>query len=162
MVPIDTAVLELSSLASQLNKETDSLNDIILDLERRLGSTKVGVSIWLDNSLLAETGDGFKQNAWVLGYAKIGDSWRIATKPITRTWERTEEMDHGDLTDFTKDRGEPVPLLNAPRAVRVDASAFLEQLVNELATKVKGFIANIEQAKKFVGTRPIKGNSGNS
>jgi len=68
-------------------------------------------------------------------------------------------MDHGDLTPFTKDRGEPVPLLNAPREVRVDASAFLEQLANELATKVKGFIANIGQAKKFVGLRPTKGNS---
>src|SRR5260370_25179604 len=159
MVPIDTAVAQLSSLASQLNKETDALSDIILDLERQLANTKVGVSLWLERNLLAETGDGYKQDAWVLGYAKLGDSWRLAAKPVTVTWEHIEEADHGDLTPFTKDRGEPVPLLNAPRAVRVDASAYLEELVNRLAEKVKGFIGNIEQAKRFVATPPIKGNS---
>ncbi len=153
MVPIDEALGELSSLSAQLNKETEVLNSLILDLEKRLAAAKVGVSIWLE-ALLAASENGTSSTGWLLGYGKLGDAWRIVAKPITRTWFPIYD-DPGEYSFRTENRGEPVALSNAPRIVRVEAAEHLEPLVNEISTKVKGFIANIEKAAQFLNYVPF-------
>jgi hypothetical protein len=151
MVPIDAALRELSFFSEQLNRETEVLNSLILDLEQRLAAAQIGVSVWLSESLLAENENGTSSTGWLLGYGKLSEAWRILAKPVTRTWVPVYD-DPGEYSSRTEDRGAIVALANAPRIVRVEAAEHLEPLVNQIAEKVKGFIANIEKAKMFAGT----------
>jgi hypothetical protein len=155
MVPIDAALGELSTLSAQLNQATEVLNSIIRDLERGLAATKVGVSVWLEadapfitDFLLAETKNGKKRNGWQLGYGKIADAWRILVRPVHEYWETpTEDPTEGYWV--IEDCGEAVALANAPRQVRVEAAPHFERLIIELSNKVKKFLVNVEDAKKF-------------
>jgi hypothetical protein len=161
MVPIEQALFELSSLSAQLNQETEALNAIISVVDRQLAAAKVGVSVWLteesDPLLASIDAPGGKIRGWVLGYAKLGDTWRLAAHPAERHWSESYECP-GEGSWVTRlDDGMPVALASAPRIVRVDGAAHLERLVNALSQKVKGFIENIAKARSFVGTETAAG-----
>ena len=154
MVPIRESMQDLSLLARELNAETDSLNGVIQSLEDQLAASKVGVAIWLPH-LLDESAPTREDESreiftegWLLGYAKIGDAWRIAVKRVLRVSiiDGSRDVVREDVEDQTP----PMPLTKAPRVVRVEAAQHLESLIEALATRVRRYISSIKDAKRLV------------
>jgi hypothetical protein len=150
MVPIENALKDLSVLGKKLKSETDALNEVITNLNRRLAETEIGISTWTalldDRERTAITADEIQlrlRSGWQLGYCKVGDAWTIAVKQVEWQLDDSGNFDH-DV--YEKD---PISLLKAPRHIRVEPAAHLEDLVESLSRKAKEFIANIEKAKKL-------------
>lgn len=145
MVPLNDSLQELSVLAGQLNEETDGLNEFISDLEKKIGASKVGVTVWIDEMKLLDESAGELEGSkegWYLGYTKIGDAWRIAVKRVNELYDTNREfVTANDLSD-------PMPLSKAPRIVRVESAPYLEKLVMKLAKRVREHIHNIQIAKQ--------------
>jgi hypothetical protein len=76
------AIDSLSSLAAELNAKTDELNSVFEDFEAQLAKTRIGVSVWLDDSWADVETEEDEQVwlGWRIGYAKIGDQWRLAAQ----------------------------------------------------------------------------------
>ena len=152
MAPLLDSIRSLSEAATDLNEKTDELNDVFLEVEKRLADARVGVSIWLADGeqLLDQSSrrDG-RYTGWALGYAKIGSEWRLAAKRVAGQ-EVTSSINRFEEPDVFEDLEDPVALVKAPRSVRVEAAAVLEQLVDQLTERVKLFAANIERAKELV------------
>jgi len=142
----------LAQTAATLNSKTDELNQVIADVEHELQDAGVGVTIWLRRLLEESTterryrADDDEQRwpidvtfGWQLGFAKIDGEWRVAARQA-----RIEDSHEGN--ESFEERP-PVPLLKAPRIVRVEAAPLLEALVEALTERMKSYIAGIEQAK---------------
>jgi hypothetical protein len=153
MVPISEEVSRLTSVAKKLNEATESHNKLIEKLEADLQKSGVGVACWAECVLVEGPVTTFQdenemgpvlghQESWDLGYQKLGDTWRIVTKKVICTWPigDTEKKEWSDGDDA------PIPLLKAPRAVRVEAAPFLEQLVRKLREKAELYIKAIDTA----------------
>jgi hypothetical protein len=145
MVPIENALKDLSSLATRLKSETEELNEVIASLSDRLKATGIGVSAWT-GQLLAEKdrteGDIRVRSGWELGYAKVDDTWTIAVRKTSGQLVGPDEVE----TWVDED---PMPLLKAPRNVRVESAEHLERLVETISEKARRFIASIAKAKKL-------------
>lgn len=150
MTPSESALEALARAASNLNKETDHLNEIISGLEKRLGEMKLGVSVWLDGHPIEETEPSNNTSlSYRVGYAKVGNEWRLAVKRIRRTWGFFE----GELDQPFEEReivGDPAPLANAPRSVRVHACGLLDELIEELTHKASYFTEIIAGARQLL------------
>lgn len=161
MAPNKSSVDSLKKLAATLNQETEDLNKLIEDLESELDACRIGVSIWLDVVLDKRTsievferrnGDHEEEQireGWDLGYCKVGDKWRFAVKRI-RSTSRDDTTDQFGLEESVwADVGNPVPLVQAPRVVRVQAASLLDQLLETLHNRVEGFVKDIQAAKNL-------------
>ena len=158
MVPINDSLSELSDLSKQLNTETDALNDVIEAVEARLAKMQVGVSVWddtlLDKSVESTCAPGGSNRVgiaygYVIGYVKLADGWRIASKAVKEVsgfYEGDSECPYADL----EDESAPTPLLKAPRHVRVEAAGQLEALIVLLKRRVESFIQDIEKSKNLI------------
>lgn len=153
MTPVD--LKGLSAVAKKLNQETDALNDVIDSLEIELGKMKLGVSAWTDTILgrrdWAEEQEGsndwekypvYRSSGFELGYAKVGETWVIAVRYVEGHGTDREEMTWSD--------GEPTALRSAPRNIRVEAAAHLEELVTAIQRRAEQFIRDIERAKELL------------
>lgn len=69
-------------------------------------------------------------NSWALGYAKHDGRWRIVVKAP---------------------EAQAVPLLKAPRSLRVDAALQLGALAECLTAKMGDHISAINEAKRLIG-----------
>jgi hypothetical protein len=81
---------------------------------------------------------------WDVGFAKLGDEWRLAASRRIRT--RTGSDSWGDDKYEYEDLDE-VPLAQAPRVVRAEAAGLLELLIDAIANRAEQFVANITTAK---------------
>jgi hypothetical protein len=159
MAPSKKSVDEIRKLASALNKETDELNATIERLEQQLADAKIGVAVWLNVVLEADerlddpeivNGREVQMKfctGWDLGYCKIGDSWRIATKQSQATGVADAARTELPWLDTTS----PMPLVSAPRVVRVAAADHLESLLSALSHRMQRFVESIQRAKKLAG-----------
>ena len=166
MVPVD--LTPLREIAGRLNKASDAFNDLIADLDEQFAEMNIGVTAW-DGSdkcfsydggwLLAnndrcsyQAGDaGFDERefpGWRIGYTKLSDGWGLAAEAVVVV-ERLDENNEPVGEDVLP-IGEPVRLTQAPRAVRIEAAARLENLLTRLASKADKFVADIESARKLV------------
>ena len=161
MAPNKSSVDALKKLAVTLNQETEDLNKLIENLESELDSCKIGVSIWLDVVLDKRTSieiverhgrdpdEEQVREGWDLGYCKVGDKWRIAVKK-TRSGSRDDTTDQfGNDESVWADVGNPLPLVQAPRVVRVQAASLLDDLLETLHRRVAGFVKDIQEAKNL-------------
>lgn len=157
----------VSSLASKLNNATDDLNATIAKIEERLKG--IGLAVWVDLTLderntrahADDGGDGYYVHttiAWDLGYAKVGDAWRIAAKRCTGTATTRDGAIDDSVDREWSDDGEPVALVTAPRSVRVAAVKYLDDLLDKIAQQAERFIADVEAAKEFAAADSSTGN----
>lgn len=162
MVALKDILSEIASVSKQLNEETDALNGIIEGIEASLASARVGVSVWKDFDIAVETfyNDDLGREAedcWLLGYAKFGDAWRIVARNATRF----ESVEDGETSTQYRDHEAIVPLVQAPRLVRVEAAGHLERLLEAILRRAERFVDSIGKAKKLAqhgGTpSPIQG-----
>lgn len=147
MSPTAGSLFELEILSDKLNTQTEELNSVIADLDKRLGAMRLGVTVWLVDDFINRTPVANQPNnifVWEIGYAKVKEEWCIAARHSSGFW--SEEFQHWDLNPVT----EAVPLLKAPRIVRVEAAALLDKLINELKDRVTGYVASLENAKHLV------------
>lgn len=147
---IDQKLQAISARAEKLNKATDDLNQTINGIEAKLAAVRVGVSVWLDSLLdekrsfeEVEAPNGEYRTArmrsgWNLGYTKIEDAWRIAAK-------RCEGEDFNGDCELTDSAG-AVPLVTAPRAVRMQAAEQLETLLDAILNRMSEYMRGIESA----------------
>ena len=146
MSKLNESLERLSILAAQLNDETDQVNSVIANVEHKLSTLKLGVSVWLSGErgpiVLGEFEGG---GGWHLGYTKVGGQWRLVTRPVLGNAATPFELAVSELGS-----GKVVPLLEAPRLVRVEACGHLEHLVEDLSARITGFIRAIETAKNAV------------
>lgn len=152
MSPDEQKLHTLSELSSQLNAESDDLNSVIESLEQRLATMNIGIAVWC-NSLLCDSGwapiknydeevVGQKASGYDLGYARDSGHWRICVRESVQYLDKNGEFDYAETSPF-------VPLVNAPRIVRVEAAAELDSLLDELIRKASGYIENIKKAKEI-------------
>lgn len=159
MAPIKESLSALAASAQRLNAESDTLNATICEVEDGITQTEIDLTVWLGN-LLCETAWKFMDEiyylpddsvrvyervGWVIGYARIGDGWRIAAKhvAVTRVGEGEPDPEQADI-------GSAVALTSAPRAVQVEAAPALELLVETLTSRAEKLVEGIERAKKAV------------
>jgi hypothetical protein len=153
MAPSKKTIEEIAALAATLNKETEELNSLVGHLEQQLGNAKIGVSVWADVTLDCRESvgndDGGNElktiDAWDLGYAKVDKEWRIAAKQRRGIGLSKDFEGNFDWVDMSA----PIPLVKAPRGVRVEAAACLDGLLAALQKRMAEFIKNIRDAKKL-------------
>lgn len=153
----DMTLKNLSAVANTLKAETEELNRVIADLNTRIAQTGIGVSVWLDHETILldskqaeeKTDDGeplHVTTGWALGYCKTDDVWTIAVRKTERLHCLAE--DNGS-DEFSWEN--PIPLLKAPRNVRIEAAPYLEMVLVTLGQRAAQFVQNIAQAKKALG-----------
>lgn len=168
MAPIEDKLAALHAATERLNAKSDSLNEIIEQLEDRLRQSGSGVSVWLDSRAGYMELSGFRRanddeasgsratrltaTCWLLGYCKTGKGgdhrWRIAAKRVRVEIVDPAGYDRDD--DDVVDLDEPIPLLKAPRGVRVEAAEHLENLVGALVAKANVLEAAVDKARTLI------------
>jgi hypothetical protein len=165
MVDATETFRKLSEKASKLNKSSDEINRIISSFEKKLGEMNLGVEVWYgdpDRSwFLNPEADshGFtlersdmhvekgRQSSFiiVLGYAKLGNSWRLAVREGTIRGG----FSGGEYVEtFAEDKR--FPLSEATRAVRMSALGAMEGLFGAIEKKADELLAQLEKGRKFV------------
>jgi hypothetical protein len=147
---------ELSQTAKTLNKESDSLNELISQIEKTLAGFNVGLEVWLENhpiesrARMEEDPHGEEREAGrhelQLGYAKLNDltpSWNL----VLRQADYKQDNDGGlELLTAYQVR----KLLDASRGHRIAAIALLPVLVEEIKDAAQAAVKAIEAAKMMV------------
>jgi hypothetical protein len=152
IMPMRKTLDTLAKTAATLNTKTDQLNEIVADVEQEFQAAGVGVTVWL-NALLDSSSTERRYQAnddeqqwpidvtfgWELGFAKVEGEWRISARYV-----RHEQS--GDDVESFEERA-PIPLVKAPRIVRVEAAPLLETLAEVTNTKMEAYIKGIERAQ---------------
>jgi hypothetical protein len=132
----------LHESAKDLHVKTDALNALYKQVEDNLQG--VGVAFWwIAAKFDLRAGSVEECEAYtVVGYAKVGDQWCLATKYVQRASE-TE----------TIEVFEPVPLTRAPRSVRAAFASRVEDFVDALIVEVGRVRADVDVAKAELAKR---------
>ena len=171
MSPIKPDLLhELTEAAETLNRSSDDLTTAIRQFEEQINQTRVGVSVWLpDEFAEGETyivgeddGDNGRYerrryDGWRLGFAKIGDAWRVVVRRELFQNEdgAVDARGQYEWSPYCVDFG-PVALADAPRHVRVQAVGSggrperFERLLKALTERATEFTASVKAAMALV------------
>jgi hypothetical protein len=130
---VQSAYMQLSAVASDLNAVSDELGKSIADLDLALKKLNLGVSVWVAlGGWCDEQNDYYHEE---LGYAKIGGKWGIALRTVS-----------GNHSNPPEDEVEELWLFNdGPRNLRLSAIGKIPELLERLSTEA------IETAKKIKG-----------
>jgi len=93
------------------------LNKRLLAIEDKMAILRIELPYWLPANLCSKR--------YALGFAKIGDEWRIA---VCEAGYNVESL------------GKPVALVDAPRSVRAEAAKHLNELVERLNEEAVAFV----------------------
>ena len=165
---------DLSKLAKTLNEQSDQINTILSDFERKLDKMNLGVEVWMNPGTLAKDGcmcadfarltlaenpRGEKTEYEVLGYGRVlstgpGPSDKTERSPRFGLLVRTEHWrgvqdDSEDIFDVVW-VGSPRRLLQASRELRIKALEVLDRLLEELEKEAKRLLSSIEKGHKTV------------
>jgi len=158
MSPFDENLAKLSVAAKKLNTKTEDLSRLIGSVEATLAASQLGLTVWLETILsrgaARETtdqngkpiGNRYECDAWLLGYDKVEDAWHVATKRILVRADQQMSGTHRE--EERLDLGEAIPLLKAPRSVRVEATPYLEGLVVLLTSRAEYLSQEVDKAEK--------------
>jgi hypothetical protein len=147
---------ELTETAKTLNKESDSVNNLINHFEETLKGTNLGMGAWIGEirseewfnvdegrdgeEVVTEKGTDDTE----LGFAKDHGEWRLMLREV-----RYRENERGGYAPL----GEPhrlVRLVDGSREERIAALALFPALAKELKGLGDRAIKTIQDAKKFV------------
>ena len=136
---------DLKGVADKLNKESDALQEILKNLNEKLGALNIGLEVWLYKSTRHYVRWFNTMNAdWSLGYTKTNEGWCVAVRLV-----KVEEVDEVMFVNSDPDY-EPMPLLKASRSVRIEASKYFEWLIEEIQSKIEESLKTIDSAKRAV------------
>jgi len=157
-VEFSKVLSELSTTASKLNRSSDSINEIIAQLQDTLRKTNVGIDVWLDDypleseAIEEENDDGVYED-WgrtdtELGFAKnskLGQAaaWILATRDARYRYDHNKQLEFVSAEYVT-------PLAECSRAIRIEALKHFGHLVVEMQRRAEEAVKAIEDAKKFV------------
>jgi hypothetical protein len=145
---------ELSDLATQLNTETDSINEIIKRCENTLRALNLGLEVWLEGSNLPDPADLSDEDReeregaadTELGFCRYVDRWTLCLRSA-----RYRVHVDGYNTYWTRIETSNVrPLLQASRAERLASLGQFEDLLTVLRDTAKQSLESIQAAKSFV------------
>lgn len=146
---------ELKELANKLNEESDLLSEFLEGIDDELRKHKIGLSVWLSGLLLEEHDPPLSSpppppgkedvQGLQLGYQKIGDLWRLV---VRRVWRRVDLETRA--VEQTGRLEVAMPLLNAPRLVRVEAALRLPDLLRAIAEEMRERVDGVVAARKSV------------
>jgi len=150
---------ELSASAKKLNRESDSLNDLIERLEATLQKINVGIEVWLDRAPLeSETIEDEAPNddelyekeieERQLGFTKLNSGWRLAVRTVTDKYlhDRFGNIETNSRQLRTADE---VELASCSRDIRINALKRFPQLVAKMKQEADTALEASERAKKF-------------
>lgn len=165
MVEAKETLRKLSEKASKLNKSSDEINGIISAFENKLAEMNLGIEVWYGDTdkdwfcnpnahhhgfTLAKDDDEDDNGdrvsfIVVLGYCKIGSSWRLAVKEGNI---RCTQVGEDFIETFTEVKR--YPLSEASRADRMNALGAMEWLFQAIENKADELLAKIEKGRQFV------------
>jgi len=165
MVEAKETLRKLSEKASKLNKQSDEINGIISAFENKLAEMNLGIEVWYgdpDKDWFCnpnahhhgftlskeddedENGDRFSYIA-VLGYCKIGNSWRLAVREGN---VKCTQVGEDFIETFTE--AKRYTLSEASRIDRMNALGAMEWLFQAIENKADELLAKIEKGRQFV------------
>lgn len=158
LMAISDKLEKIKKGAEKLNATTDELNLTISYIEKQmLGS---GVEFWWESEMLApnignaDGTAGLREREYhELGYTKIGNDWCLAVRQRVDVEEDTARSgrDDFDECDFhTITCGDPVPLMRAPRRIRIAAADHLEAFLEALADEIDRMTKSVSRANALV------------
>jgi hypothetical protein len=136
-VELSKLLTDLEKTAKALNDASGRVNSILLSCENKIRTSNLGIEVWLENPVdLSDDSEIEPQivTSAKLGFAKVDNIWCLVTR----------------ITPFVNTTNKPVPLLQAPRKVRMGALELLPNLVRALSERAAKRLAAIETAEKLV------------
>ena len=149
---------ELAAISKTLNDESNRVNALLLEFERKLCALNLGVEAWVTDQALTDrrlietyekyTGDRegelYRSYDQQLGFGQIGDRWALVVRTVT--FERPSV-----LSDWiVLSEGRPTALLQAARPIRVAALKTLDALVEALTEKAKDMVQSIKAVEQTI------------
>lgn len=123
---------ELAQLSAEINRESDSINEIIHGIEDKLRELNLGERTWLQKPIVP--GDGVETADILLGFTR---------NEYTRQWEL--RVRYVPVAGAAQEQ----PLLDAARDIRLAAMAALPRLMNELKVRSLKTLEAIQAAKRI-------------
>lgn len=172
MNDVEKRLASLANVAQELNRTSDEVTSFLRDVENRLAGMKLGVEVWgppfyLDDvDLVGDDVSGvqaYTGTQYLLGYAKIGASWRLAAMPFQSLWAGEDEgcvsLD-GDLGEERGELGDPIPLLDMSREIRLEATsnlgwllARIEEAALERVRSIRAAISTARESTEGTGAK---------
>jgi hypothetical protein len=155
MVETDLSRLlsDLSHTVETLNRESDTINDLIKRVEERLRQLNIGLEVWCSAPLVSTPVDvstdeetyeeGSRDTE--LGWAKGVRGWELYLRE--QVYRKLSDDFGGQWRTLrTEDQR---PLRQAPRQLRIAALKRFPQLLEELKEEAEEAVKAIEDAKRF-------------
>jgi hypothetical protein len=135
---------ELTPIAEKLNEQSNEINTTIAAFNAKLEALNVGLEEWLDPD----------EDHFQVGYAKVGDRWQLAARRCPNIkWIRTiNSYGRNDgYYEAVPGAGLPraLPLLQAPRELRIRALGYMPAMIRQLKQRAEGSLDAIRAAKKL-------------
>lgn len=150
-VELTRLLSDLRQTAKDLNRESNSINDIISRLEVTLREVNLGIDVWLTSSPVStehwikedDDGDTTVEGECEeqLGFVKL-DTWQLAVRTATY---RTNDGNYELLETSRATR-----LLDASRDTRIAALGKFPVLIKQMQAQAQAALKAIEDAKKLV------------
>ena len=129
---------QLTEVSRHLNQQTTDLNNSFYTIERKLCSMKLGVSGWANKlvGVKEEAGTGYK-----FGFCRVGkEGWKLVCRKVTLGLEELED-DRGKIS-----YGLLEPITAMPRAIRLEASTLIDEVIKDLISRAQTFSNDVDIA----------------
>ena len=141
MFELQDALGELEIASEDLNQHSDSVADLIRQIEAEMNAANPGVEVWLRRAI-SEGGSCLNDERLtplhnMIGYGRRNGKWRILIVETVKN-------------DATKDAEAwryAMPLLDAPRSDQLDSAPHLAELVQLVARRAQNFCDALRMAK---------------
>jgi len=143
MVDIEKSLAEFSNAAQRLNEKSNSINELIGQVEKRLAAAQAGIE-FAPGWQLGECEAGFEQE---LEYGETGDRWQF----LVRLYRRFRVDDWGKLVELDEEErilDKTTPLLQASRGLRIEALRELPAFVDSYRVRLDELVATIDRAEE--------------
>jgi len=148
---------ELSAISKTLNDESNRVNALLNEFERKLCALNLGVEAWVTDQALTdrrvietfekysgEEGELYRSYDRQLGFGQIDDRWALVVRTVT--FERPSMGSDWVMLS----EGRPTALLQAARPIRVAALKTLDALVETLTEEAKQVVQSIKAAEQTI------------
>jgi hypothetical protein len=133
---------DLSPLAENLNAKSNEVNETLALVNHKLAKLNIGIEVWLGPW-------EEHREPHQIGYAKVGDTWQLATRTCDAVEQENPRFDYNDWVAVPGSYEPPKPVLQASRDVRIYTLAMLPTIVDKLKEQIAENLNTIERAKKI-------------
>ncbi len=156
-----SSLSDLSKLSKALNDESNKVNEILLDFEKKLVAMNLGVGAWVtlkEESYTEPVQEGDDREVRRLKVTELGfGEWAGGYQLLVRFIDYTESVTSYGNPDW--DKGDVYgtrPILGASREIRVIALENLENLLDALMAEANRVLKAIEKGRKIVDNLKTK------